>query len=329
MISSLSKRFRSIWSPSAFQGWGRVNGYFEGWYFKLVSADQQHAFALIPGIAHAGKGASEESHSFLQILDGIQNTADYLRFPVESFRPQFKAFELKLDKNVFSDRRLALDHPQISGALSLSTPYPWPVRPLAPGIMGPYAFVPFMECYHGIVSMYSTLEGSLTINGKEIDFSGGNAYLEKDWGRSFPSSWIWMQSSHFEEKRVSFNVSVAKIPWLGSSFVGFIGWLWIDGTLHGFTTWSGGKMRRTAVEPEKVFIDMENRTHKISVIAHRKGAAELVAPVQGMMQGKVSESMTSLVEVQLIRKSSGKVEFEGTGENTGLEVGGNYPELLT
>ena len=43
--------------------------------------------------------------------------------------------------------------------------------------------------------------GSLEINGAEISFEGGKGYIEKDWGRSMPSDWIWIQSNHFEDRR--------------------------------------------------------------------------------------------------------------------------------
>ncbi|MGV9103340.1 MAG: tocopherol cyclase family protein [Candidatus Thorarchaeota archaeon] len=45
--------------------------------------------------------------------------------------------------------------------------------------------------------------------------------MEKDWGTGFPEVWIWLESNHFEEKGVSFTCSIAKIPWLGSSFAGY------------------------------------------------------------------------------------------------------------
>lgn len=45
--------------------------------------------------------------------------------------------------------------------------------------MGPFAFVPFMECYHGIVSMDHIIQGELEIDGATVDFSNGRGYMEK------------------------------------------------------------------------------------------------------------------------------------------------------
>ena len=56
-----------------------------------------------------------------------------------------------------------------------------------PGVMGPFSFVPFMECYHGVVNIDHKISGSLMINNEEIDFTDGYGYIEKDWGKSFPN----------------------------------------------------------------------------------------------------------------------------------------------
>jgi len=42
---------RKIWSPELFQGIYKSKNYFEGWYYKLISADHKHIYAVIPGIA--------------------------------------------------------------------------------------------------------------------------------------------------------------------------------------------------------------------------------------------------------------------------------------
>ena len=79
-----------------------------------------------------------------------------------------------------------------------------------------------MECYHGILSMNHSINGTLILNGKTLSFDKGRGYMEKDWGHSFPEGYIWMQSNHFSKKETSIKISVAKIPWLRSSFIGFI-----------------------------------------------------------------------------------------------------------
>jgi hypothetical protein len=75
-----------------------------------------------------------------------------------------------------------------------------------------------MECYHGVLSFDHKISGSLTINEIEVNFDDGKGYLEKDWGTSIPSSWIWMQTNQFQGDVASLFGSVAKIPRLKNYF---------------------------------------------------------------------------------------------------------------
>ena len=45
-----------------------------------------------------------------------------------------------------------------------------------PNIMEYYAYIPRMECYHGIVSMTHLLEGSLELGSETISFTNGKGY---------------------------------------------------------------------------------------------------------------------------------------------------------
>ena len=44
------QHINTILNPERFQGHGKSKSYFEGWYFKLVSASGR-SLAIIPGIA--------------------------------------------------------------------------------------------------------------------------------------------------------------------------------------------------------------------------------------------------------------------------------------
>ena len=73
---------------------------------------------------------------------------------------------------------------------------------MSPNSMGFFAYFPFMQCYHEIVSMSHSLNGSLNFS-EAIDFSGGEGYIEKDWGTSFPKEYVWIQSNNFEKSDAS------------------------------------------------------------------------------------------------------------------------------
>ena len=321
----LPKKIHATFHPECYHGWGKSHTYFEGWYYKLITADERRALAIIPGIAMDTDGNKQ---AFIQVLDGKKQQATYHKFDPTLFKPAPKKFEIRLDQNFFSYDEIVVDLDQCKGKISLKNQIPWPSSWYSPGIMGPFTFVPFMQCYHGVLSMQHTLQGSLQINGEQIDFTGGKGYLEKDWGKSFPSGYIWMQTNHFIQNNVSLKASVAKIPWLGSSFVGFIAGLYIDGRLFQFTTYNRTKLIRSFANQQQVELILANKKHRLEIRAERSEATELAAPIQGLMEGRISESMSSTCTVILVESKSGKVLFNDQARNVALEVGGNLSDVL-
>jgi hypothetical protein len=125
-----------------------------------------------------------DSHSFIQVMDGINATSRYFRFDFKDFTYSTDRFNINIGSNSFSDTNLKLNlkegNETYEADLEFSGQNKWPRTILSPGAMGWYAFVPFMECYHGVVSMNHTISGIASFAGKAIDFSGGNGYIEKE-----------------------------------------------------------------------------------------------------------------------------------------------------
>lgn len=317
------KRFKSLQNPDMYHGWGKQKSYFEGWYFKLIDPTEKYALAVIPGISMSDTG---EQHSFIQILDGKKYTAEYLTFKANDFQPDEKHFFVKIKDNEFSPNSIQLNLDYLKGKINFKNTQPIETSTISPGIMGFFSYIPFMECYHGIVSMNHTLEGSLEVNGKMVDFTGGKGYLEKDWGKSFPNSWIWMQTNHFEHHEASLMCSVAKIPFLGFHFNGFLISLWIEGKFYRFATYTGAVLKRAKVFEDRVELDFKNGKHRLEIIAYKGETAELVSPISGNMTGKVNESLDAKIHLKLYEKN--QLIFDDFGRNAGLEVAGPYEELL-
>ncbi len=323
-MRNLTYRWRALWDPNMYHGWGKKRKYFEGWYYKIVDPTEEYAVALIPGISMDAKG---EQHAFVQVLHGAQSKSSYHRFEAKDFFPSQTDFKIRIADNSFYTNGFSVDLPDVKGELTFENITPWPASLGAPGVMGWYSFVPLMECYHGVVSINHDLKGTLEINGVEVDFTGGKGYIEKDWGQSFPEAWIWMQSNHFDTSDdASLFCSVARIPWLGSSFVGFIAGFWLDGQLYKFTTYGGAQIKATLGE-QTVFLGLKNSRYQLRIAAQKAVGANLSAPIKGQMTGKVNESMQATINVELLEK--GKRIFYGTARNAGLEVSGIVKELLS
>ena len=305
--------------PELFQGSLTRKHYFEGWYFKHVSADLNQVWAFIPGIAlHP-----ENRHAFIQIIDGMNGKTDYLEYPLDHFSWGKNAFWVQIGRSRFSREEIELDidHSgrRIRGKLMYQNPTPYPSRLWAPGIMGWYSFVPKMECYHGVISINHGLEGSLEIDGQSIDFSNGKGYIEKDWGRSFPECWIWLQSNSFQDPSQSLFFSVAKIPWLGRFFIGFIAFFHHNNTLYRFSTYNQSKITSVRRTRNELQIVMENRDHILDITVLQKVSGILRAPLKGDMSRLIKESIDSEIKLTLTHKKTGHV-LRAESPRAGLEI---------
>lgn len=326
--ASIAHRLRRIWDPSLYHGYGKRRHFFEGWYYKLVSADGKYRFAVIPGIALGD--ADDPPHAFIQVLDGNAAKAHYIRFDAGEFSFSTNRHEVCIGKNRFTRDGIHYDISKdgytFSADVSFSGMCPWPVTLFSPGIMGPYAFAPFMECYHGVLSFDHAISGSIIRNGRPISMTGGRGYTEKDWGRSFPSAWVWMQTNHFKRERVSLTASVADIPWMGRSFTGFIAGLYIDGALYRFASYTGARIISFSVQDDAVRYVLADRKRTLSVTAYRAAGADLSAPAMGVMEGRIAESMSARIAVTLTE--SGTCLFTGEGAFAGLEVSADAGSLF-
>ncbi len=298
----------------------------------MVDRSEKNAYAVIPGVSITRDPL--KSHAFVMFLDAREKRMHYFRYPLDELKTSDKNFELTIGRSSFSIHEMSLNIEQggdrISAQISFKDTHPWPVKLLSPGVMGWYAFVPGMECYHGILSMDHTIEGFIEADSIRTDLSCGRGYIEKDWGSSMPSSWIWMQTNHFDREGVSLSGSIAKIPWLGNYFTGYIFGFLYDKKLYKFTTYSGTRVTCLDVTDDNIRVRLENKVYRLDIDADRSEGVELPAPRLGDMTAKVNESLHSSINVTLLRKNGPRVEpiYSGTGRNAGLEFMGNVAELI-
>lgn len=321
---------KRVMNPVWYHGHGKKAPFFEGWYYKCVSADEAHKWAFIPGIFI--NQDTEKSHSFVQVLDGNNGAAHYHRFEQGDFQAKEMAFDVTIKNSHFQVERLQLNIDdalgKISGELRFRKQHPWPITVFAPGVMGPFGWLPFMECYHGICSLDHTIEGTLTIYGEDIDFTGGRGYMEKDWGQSFPTGYVWQQSNHFEAIGTSLTASFATIPNVGRTFAGFIVGLWHEEKLYPFTTYNGTKIEMMRVNDSTVNWALRNGKYQLEVEATRAEGGLLLGPERENMHMRVDETLKSVIQAQLTDVRSGRVIFEGTGRNAALEVVGDLSMII-
>jgi tocopherol cyclase len=310
---------RKLYHPEVFQGTLRKKHYFEGWYFKHVTADQSRVVSFIPGISLDGN----ETHAFIQILDGRSGRSFYIRYSLNEFKWNRKNMYIRVGSSIFTEGYIRLDiasdEIKVGGQIDYSNVVKYPRSLFSPGIMGWYSFVPFMECKHGIISVVHDLSGKISLDGELTDFAGGKGYCEKDWGVSFPEGWIWVQSCNFPEHDTSFTLSIAKIPWLGSYFTGFICYVYSGKRFYLFSTYNKSIISEVIRGSDKIGITIKNDRHTLGVTIIKNSYGDLIAPVSGKMSRTIRESADSEVHLRL-ENNSGELIYTGNGKNAGLEI---------
>ncbi len=323
---------KKVWLPDRFQGNRKRKNYFEGWYLKNVCAKGENTISFIPGISLT----DGDHHAFVQVINGKTGKTWYFRYPAEEFSFSKNTFAAKIGNNFFSANQLKVDlkseTDHITGELNFDQQVSYPATLKRPGIMGWYRYVPFMECYHGVVSLNHHIRGAVTINGQQVNFNQGKGYIEKDWGSSMPQSWIWMQSNHFQQENTSFMLSVARIPWIGKTFTGFLGFFLHKGQQYHFATYTGAKISELHRSGNNVGIEIKTNAFAVKISGEQrkmsgteKGA--LKAPVQGQMDRVIHECIDSRINITLTNKKN-EVIFSGTGINAGLEMVGDTSLLI-
>jgi tocopherol cyclase len=311
-------KFR-IFHPEIFQGNMHKKNYFEGWYFKHVSGDLNHVWSFIPGISLT----DEDPHAFIQVINGITGDSVYVIYPVTQFTFSKDELNLKVGNSEFTDKYISLDINQnnlrIKAKLNYNNTTPYISTVFSPGIMGWYSFIPFMECKHGIVSVNHEIEGYITVNENITDFQNGKGYIEKDWGTSFPETWIWIQANNFIERGTSFQFSVAKIPWLGKYFIGFIAFLYYKNRFYLFSTYNHSAISEISHSENSLNLVITNKNYQLSISAEKSTFGELMAPVSGKMSRRIKESVDSEVSLSLSDKNNNLI-YSDSSKRAGLEI---------
>ena len=309
--------------PAYLQYQDHTKRYFEGWYFKCISQDRHHAIALIPGMAIDPDG---QRHAFIQVINAESGQTWYFDYPFESFLAARDKLVIRVDTSLFQREGLALDihHPtgSVTGQLRFSQIREFPVSWHTPSIMGPFQFVPGMECYHAVIHLSHRIDGQIHINGEVFDFDGGAGYLEKDYGRSFPQSYVWLQASHFGHGDASFIFSRARIPWLGREFPGFFAYFTdFQGNTARFATYNCSKLSDWQVDPDSGTCSgiLKGPAGQLKFSAQMVGGGTLRAPVDGSMHREIIESIRATVLVELT-DHSGKRIYADRSTEAGMEI---------
>lgn len=157
------------------------------------------------------------------------------------------------------------------------------LSPIRYDIMGPFRYVPFMQCRHSVFSMKHKINGQISVNGQQYRFRNGIGYIEGDRGYSFPERYIWTQCCF---SGGSLMLSVADIPLLGFHFNGIIGIVLLNGEEHRIATYLGASVRKIGNNT----VTVKQGKYSLTAKLIRKNSYPLYAPDNGRMSRTIHES---------------------------------------
>lgn len=294
-----------------FHGYHKKRSFFEGWYLKHQSPDG--VLALIPAYHIDSEGRSSAS---LQVI--TPSKAWMLTCSGDSFHAASRSFYVNYDTTTFSPQGINLDISAKELTLKGHLAYT-PFTPPRSDIMGPFRFAPFLECSHGIVSLSHRIRGHVILNRRKIDFNGGIGYIEKDWGRSFPSRYVWSQCSWIDRKSGSpccLMASAADVPIFKTNLTGFIGSILFRGKEYRLATYLGSKLVRFT--PQEIMVNQGQLTLHVELIKSRP--LSLHAPDLGSMSRSIKESAACQTRCRLFYEN--RKIFDITCHYAGFEAYG-------
>ena len=295
------------------------SSYIEGWYLKLRSAGGRHLALIFMYFVSADSRNStaavtlldadrDRSHLYQYPIEHFgasplpslpQSVSFLLHSAGRAASSPYHDFELHVANNTLSpyavtaslqsagqteawlsaEVRLSLERPRTEAKSSSARSSPWSsVFSPASHTVGLFAFLP-LACYQQVIELQLAVNGHVSLDGHNISFDGGTAYLEKTRGSTFPDSYLWIHASHFAHSNgsgeresdeqtadglqseaeaaaglSSFFFSVASVPILPTSLrlPGFVCSFVLDGRTFHFATQLGSILAALRIDDSRV-----------------------------------------------------------------------------
>jgi tocopherol cyclase len=328
-----------------WNGWDR--DFFEGWYFRVTLPKIRASFAFMYSIEDPS-ATNSHSGSAVQIL-GIDE--QYLRSSLPDL-DKFWAATTTLGLGHWGETNLAIC-PQLLSVAEFNTHitqgyqvtatlhqgalpahncrwcyhivpiYGWgQPQQLPQATAGWLSYLPIFEPGWQILMAHGLATGWIEWQGKRYEFSHAPAYSEKNWGRSFPEKWFWLNCNSFSETvglAVTAGGGRRKVLWMTEE-VAMVGIHYRD-RFYEFVPWNSriewqiqpwGEWRIWATNPD-FQVELIGTTDLAGTMVGTPTAEGLVMCCRDTLKGLLSIDL---------RTRQGEQIAIATSNVAGLEVGG-------
>jgi tocopherol cyclase len=333
-------------TPHSGYHWNGIErSFFEGWYLRLTLPKINESFAFMYSIEDP-LGVASYAGGAVQIL-GIGERYLYCPFPnVGKFWAakthlglgHWGETSLTIDPQLLSisefDREISQGY-QITSTLhqgvlpscrwcyQIVPIYGWgQPQQTQQATAGWLSYLPVFEPGWQILMAHGLATGWIEWAGKRHEFSQAPAYCEKNWGRSFPEKWFWVNCNSFREivgLAITAGGGRRKVLW-NTEEVAMIGIHYRD-KFYEFAPWNSqvtwqiqpwGEWRMQATNNE-FYIEFTGTTATTGMMVSTPTAAGLVSCCRDTLKGKLQIDLST---------HDGKKIISASSDLAGLEVGG-------
>lgn len=274
--------------------------YFEGWYYRIKYMNK--SIAIIIGIT--------KNYAFIEMFDDNYHCS-YQRYSLDEFYQDNDCFHL--GDNTFNEESINIVDVRLSFQIKVSITNHVCLKQTKyrPTIMGPFSYLKNMECNHAIICMNARSEGEIVKKNKVYNIDG-LAYIEKDWGSSFPKEYTWFQANDIKD---SIFGAVATIPFCGIHFCGIILAIKNEEIEYVFASYLGARVIFKEKIDNYCFLEIKQGNKIVSMKIEKNKGCVLPAPKLGKMNQLIEESIDTSIDIMIRtnKKLLYRKEFEFSG----------------
>ncbi len=343
-------------TPHSGYHWdGSNQRFFEGWYYRVTLPEAGETFAYMYSIDDP-QGGQPTSGGAAQIL-GPNDTHLCRTFPdVEKFwawshalglghwrqtkrptQPQYLPPDT-FESNIVEGYQATATWHQgklYDPGTGQSCWWQYEIQPVygwgaQDGIQQPTAgwmsFLPIFEPGWQILIAHGRATGWIEWNGDRYHFNNAPAYSEKNWGRSFPEKWFWIQCNSFDSEpdlTLTSGGGRRKVLWWMES-VAMVG-IHYRGQFYEFVPWNA-EIEWEIAPWGYWHLRSQNQQYAVELTATTdRPGKQLRAPTEGGLIPFCRDTMYGQVTLKLSeRRNSGyQTILEATSSQGGLEIGGS------
>jgi len=335
--------------PHSGYHWNGIDrGFFEGWYFRITLPKINESFAFMYSIedplnifTHSGGAAQILGIGEQYIRCPFPNVSkfwaakNYLGLghwgetnldippqllPVEKFDQQIKQ-GYQVTATLHQGTLPAQDCRWCYQTVPI---YSWgQPQQLQQATAGWLSFLPIFEPGWQVLMAHGLATGWIEWQGKRYEFSNAPAYSEKNWGRSFPEKWFWINCNSFNETvglAITAGGGKRKVLWMTEE-VAMIGIHYRD-QFYEFVPWNAqiswqiqpwGEWRMQAINQD-FKIELTGTTDLAGTMVSTPTEQGLVMCCRDTLKGQLTIDL---------RTRQGDLIVTASSNHAGLEVGGD------